>query len=195
MKFLSIVAMSLVLVSCSSSPFQEETKEANKIMEHMSQGIKYSNNGFPSKYEESGVKGRYAVGIGKSISEMDSGEQLSESMAVSNAKFNLINSAPTTFSSIVKKTISTSLGSAQEFSQDDISITKVNNLKGVEVKTSDITCRTRMEPIQGSEKYKISRECRAISRVPISELKKAYDFTIKNSLSEKISKSKLERSM
>lgn len=194
MKYLSTVAMIGFLVGCSSSPFKEETKQADMMMEHMSQGVRYSEGGFPDKYKESGLKGRFIVGIGKSLYPMSYGEQMSESAAVSNAKFNIINSGPTTFSSLVEKTLSSDLN-IQQFSQKDISVTKVKNLKGIEIKASEVLCRTRTEPTEGSKKYRIQRECRAIARVSVDELKAAYDFTISSSLGDSVSKSKIVKEM
>lgn len=190
MKLLMIVAMSVVLISCSSSPFKEEARQADMMMEHMSQGVRYSEGGFPDKYKESGVQGRFVVGVGKSLYPMSYSEQMSESAAVSNAKFNIVNSAPTTFNSLVEKVLSSDLN-IQQFNQKDISVSKVKNLKGIEIKTSDVLCRTRMEPIEGRKKYKVQRECRAIARVSINELKDAYDFTISSSLQKRVSKDKI----
>ena len=189
MKLLSMIIMSIFLFSCSSSPFKTETEEANKIMEHMSQGVQYDKE-FPDKYKESGVQGRLVIGVGKSLYPMSYSEQMSESAAVSNAKFNIINSAPTTFNSLVEKVLSSDLN-IQQFNQKDISVTKVKNLKGIEIKASEVLCRTRMEPTEGRKKYKVQRECRAIARVSINELKDAYDFTISSSLKEKVSKDKI----
>lgn len=194
MKLLLIVAMSAVLVSCSSSPFKEETKKADEMMEHLSQNVRYSGDGFPEKYEKSGQIGRYVIGIGKSIYPMNYNEQMSEAAAVSNAKMNIVNSAPTMFSSIVEKTLSTDLN-IQEFHQKDISITKVKNLKGIEVKPEDVLCLKRIEPIKGKDKYRISRECRSLAKVSIDDLKKAYDLTLSSNLSKKVSKKSILQTM
>ncbi len=192
MRILLCTVMLAGLIGCSSRPFKEESKVADEMMEHMSQGIKYSNGGFPDKFKEDGIRGGYAYGIGKSIYPMEKGEQLGEEAAASNAKFSLIDSAPTFLESEVVKLISSESGSEQEFTRKDISVTKVRNLKGIEVSKKNILCLTRMEPIQGDKKYKISRECRSIARVKVSELKEAYNFTISGPVAKKVSSNKIK---
>lgn len=58
-----------------------------------------------------------------------------------------------------------------------MSITEVQGLKGVMVKEEDAECRVVISPNAQGE-YDNLRECRAISQVPLSELNKAYDFTL-----------------
>lgn len=192
MKFIICLFTCACIVSCSSSPFQEETNRADALMEHLAQGVKYSGGNFPDKYEKSGTSGRCVIGVGKSVQPLGSSEEMNESAAISNAKFSLINSAPTTFESVVQKALGTELGQYQEFSKTDYSITKVNDLKGIEVRSEDVLCKIRIEPTE-SGSYKNSRECRALARVKVSDLKDAYDIMLSSRVSKKTTKEEILR--
>jgi len=193
MKFLVCLLIGLVVTSCASRPFEEESKQADKMMEHLSQDVKYSGGDFPDRFNESGVKGSIVVAVGKSVHELNKSEKMAASAAVSDAKFQLINSGPTTFTSEVVKRVSTELGDTEEFDQKDISITKVRNLKGIQIKQSDVICKKRIEPTQGRAKYKYMRECRAVATVKLGELLDAYDFTINGNLKRKTNKKEISK--
>ncbi len=178
-------------VSCSSRPFQEESEENDKMMSHLSQGVKYSGGDFPERFKDNGIRGGYVWGVGKSIYPLEKGEQLAEEAAKSNAKFDLINMAPTMMESLVKKLISSEHGEFQDFSKEDVSVTKIKKLTGVQVLARDTLCKTRTEPIPGPKKYKISRECRSIAKVKVSDMRAAFSITLSDKLSSKVSKERV----
>jgi hypothetical protein len=95
------------------------------------------------------------------------------------AKFKLVESAPTEFKSLVQQAIGNSLGYTGEFTKIETSITEVHALRGIEVKEDDIVCKMVVEPtIEGG--YSNMRECRSIARVPLTELNKAFNFSMEH---------------
>ena len=165
------------LVSCSSSPFKETTREQEMVNEHLSQGVKFLEGDFDSKYSQTGKRGAVIVSGGSAIYPIETNQKLVENAAVADAKFRLTESAPSEFRKEVRRAIGTELDGVGEFSQTDVSITEVQNLTGVRVKYEDIQCRTRVEPTSTGE-YRTMRECRALATVKVSQLKNAYDFTV-----------------
>lgn len=178
------IVISLAIVGCSSSPFQKKRDRAEVILEHMSQTKMLSGGEFPAKFNESGTRGQYLLGVGKSIYPTGTNIQLCESAAVSAAKFNLIESAPSSFESIVEKSLGTGQGMFEEFSKRDLSVTRLEGLKGIEVEPRDVMCKTQIEPLE-SGSYKTSIICKAIARVKISELVKASEQTKQRSIAGK----------
>ncbi|EQC44487.1 putative lipoprotein [Bacteriovorax sp. BSW11_IV] len=195
MKLLISMMILGVFTSCASRPFKAESEENDKMMSHLSQGVKYSNGEFPDRFNDNGIRDGYVWGVGKSIYPIEKGVQVAEEAAKSNAKFDLINMAPTMMESLVKKIISSESGEFQDFSKEDISITKIKNLTGIQVSAKDTMCKTRTEPVTGPEKYKISRECRSVAKVRLSDMRAAFDFTLSDRLLAKVDKKKILRSM
>lgn len=174
---LSIIGLSLVVVSCSSSPFKEQSDQQDKITKHMSQEKKYIGGEFESKYSNSGNDGFTLRAVGQSVYPVASSEQVARLAAIANAKFKIIESGPTEFKSLVQQAIGNSLGQTGEFTQIDTSVVEVKALRGIEIKQEDVSCKIVIEPnVEGG--YNNLRECKAIARIPLSELKKAYDFTV-----------------
>ena len=195
MKSLSYLLVGVLVVSCASRPFEQEAREADMMAEHLSQDIKYTGGDFDSRFNDTGVKGSIVVAMGKSVHDLNKSEKMAASAAISDAKFQLINSAPTSFTSEVIKRVSTELGDTEEFDQKDISVTKVRNLKGIQIRQSDVVCKKRVEPVKSKERYRYMRECRALARIKLSELLAAYDFTLRGDLKNKTSKKKIKSLM
>ena len=175
------------LVSCSSSPFKETTREQEMVNEHLSQGVKFLEGDFDSKFAKTGRTGSYVTAVGNAIYPVDVNQKLVESSAIANAKFRLTESAPSEFRKEVQQAVGTELGGIGEFSQVDVSVSEVKNLTGIVVAFEDVQCRTRVEPMSDGG-YRTMKECRALAKVKASELKKAYDFTIasKYNVSKKV---------
>lgn len=177
MKLVIYVTLFIGIVGCSSSPFKETTKEQDMVNQHLSQGVKFLEGDFNDKYSKTGRTGVYVTAVGSAIYPQDFSTELAKAKARANAKFSLIESAPTEFRKEVQQAIGTEIGGVGEFSQIDVSVSEVQNLTGIEVKHEDTQCRTRVEPTSDGG-YQTMKECRAIARIKASELKKAYDFTI-----------------
>ena len=175
--FIPFLALTF-LVGCSSSPYKEQTAQAEKIAQHMSLGTKYVGGSFDSKLEKSGKVGMFVVAVGKSIQPVDQDEELGEEAAKATAKFNLTQTAPSEFKTLVQKAIGTEVG-VGEFNQIQTSITEVKALRGVDVLNEDIQCLTKITPTATGD-YKYERECRALAKVPLHELNKAYNFTLQS---------------
>lgn len=192
MKVLKLSVLTLILVSCSSSPFEETTKEQNMVNEHLSQGVKYLEGDFDAKYLKSGRAGAYVTAVGSSIHPVETNQKMVENAAVADAKFRLTESAPSEFKKEVQRAIGTEAGGVGEFSQIDVSVSEVKNLTGIKVKYEDIQCKTRVEPTSDGG-YRTMKECRSLARVRAGELKKAYDFTVAEKYG--VSKSKVSSSV
>ena len=191
MKTIGLIAMSLIMFGCSSSPFKESTKRSDMIADHMAKGKRYVGGDFDSRFNSSGSDGFTVKSIGKSLYPVNQNEELAKAAAIADAKFKLIQSAPSEFKTVVQKAVGNSLGFTGEFNQIDMSLTEVHGLKGVIVKEEDVECKVVTSPnIQGD--YDHLRECRAISQVPLSELNKAYDFTLEKKYGS-IGKSSVEK--
>lgn len=177
MKYFSFLALGVLLVSCSSSPFKEATKKQEMINDHLSQGVRYLEGDFDERYSKTGREGAYIKAVGSAIYPIETNQKLVESAAVSDSKFRLISSAPSEFKREVQQAIGTEIGGTGDFSEISISVTEVKNLKGIKSRFEDVECRTKVSPTSNGE-YRTERECRAISRVKASELRRAYDFTV-----------------
>jgi hypothetical protein len=171
------IGLLLGLASCSSSPFKESTSAQNKITSHMSQPKQYIGGDFDSKYSSSSNDGMTLQTTGRAVYPVATNESLVRANAVSTAKFKLVETAPTEFKSLVQQAIGNTLGYNGEFNKIDTSITEVHALRGVEVKEQDIDCRVVIEP-NADGGYNNFKECRAIARVALIELNKAFNFTM-----------------
>ncbi len=192
MRFFTSIMILILFVSCSSSPFKEATKEQEMINDHLSQGFKYLEGDFDEKYAKTGREGVYIKAVGSAIYPVETNQKLIESAAVSDSKFRLISSAPSEFKREVQQVIGTELGGASDYTEISISVTEVKSLMGIKSRFEDVECRTKVSPTSNGE-YKTEKECRALSRVKASELRKAYDFTISNKYG--VSKKKVERKL
>jgi hypothetical protein len=146
----------------------------------MSQPKQYIGGDFDSKFSSSSNDGMTLQTIGKAVYPVATNESLVRANAVSAAKFKLIESAPTHFKSLVQQAIGNELGFTGGYNKIDTSITEVHALRGVEVKEQDIDCRVLIEPtVDGG--YNNFKECRALAKVPLVELNKAFNFTMDHS--------------
>ena len=192
MKTLSLTILALVLASCSTSPFKETTKEQDMVNKHLSQGVKYLEGDFDSKYSKTGRVGVYVTAVGSSIHPVETNQKMVENAAIADSKFRLTESAPSEFKKEVQQVIGTEVGGVGEFSQVDVSVSEVKNLTGIKVRYEDIQCKTRVEPTSDGG-YRTMKECRALARVKASQLKRAYDFTVAKKYG--VSKSKISKSV
>lgn len=174
---LTVLSVSLLLAGCSSSPFKEQTLKNEKVVKHLQQGKQYIDGGFDSRFNNSGNDGMNLRAIGKAIYPIETNELLVRASAISASKFKLTESAPTEFKSLVQQAIGNSLGFNGEFTKIETSITEVHGLRGIEVKEENVQCRTVVEPTSEGD-YKNLKECRSIATVPLSELNKAFNFTM-----------------
>lgn len=177
MRIICLILMLLVFVSCSTNPYKEQSLKQQAIMEHMAQGKQYIGGKFDSKFSSSGSDGMNLRSIGVATYPVDMNEQLAKSAAVADAKFKLTDGAPTEMKRLIQKAIGNSLGYVGEFNQIETSVTEVHALRGIEVKEDDIQCLIVSEPVSDGT-YRTSRECKAIAKVSLSELTKAFNFTV-----------------
>ncbi len=194
MRILTSIMLLGVLAGCSTSPFKESTEYQEKVSEHLASGIQYPEGDFEEKYTKSSSSAMWLTSIGRSIYPLGSSQVLVESAASSAAKMVLIQSAPSEFKSIVQKAISNELGFTGSYSKVDTIVTEVKNLTGVMVRPEDISCKIRVEPMEDGS-FRNSRECRALARVKVSELKKAYRYTIEKKYKSKVSKSAVNKTI
>ncbi|MDD3412486.1 MAG: hypothetical protein PHY47_00635 [Lachnospiraceae bacterium] len=175
----TMMIMCFFLIGCSSSPFKEQMEKQAIIMEHMKQGKQYIGGAFDQKFNQSGSDGTNLRAIGTSTYPVTSNENLARSAAIADAKFRLIDSAPTEFKALVQRAIGNSLGYQGEFNQIETSVIEVKGLRGIEVNENDVACKVASEPTTEGG-YNTVRECKAIARVPMHQLNKAFDFTMEH---------------
>ncbi len=177
MKALLLSVLAAMFVGCSSSPFEQATSRQDAINKHLAQGVRLLDGEFDSKYMTDGSDGMYLKKVGVAVYPIGYSEQIIKSAAVADGKFKLASSAPTEMKQLVQRAIGNSLGYAGEFNQIQTSVSEVYALRGIESSENDIQCRTQVTPtVDGS--YRTERVCRALVRVPLTELVKAYDFTV-----------------
>ncbi len=191
MNKLLIFLISAMLASCSNSPFKENQKYQKHITDHLSQGAKYVNGNFDEKFSKSGQNGIYLTAIGKAVYPLSRNQGVVEEAAISAARFKIVESGPTEFKIIVQKAIGNSLGNIGEFSKIETSITEVKSLTGIKVSYNDIQCKIKTEPTENGG-YNNTRECRAIAKVKMIDLVKAYDFTLERKYRKQINKKKIK---
>lgn len=179
MKYLKLLMLMLILMSigCSTTSFKQAQQRQLLINEHLAQGVQLIDGEFDSKYLTSGSDGISLRKIGIAIYPIGYNEQVIRSAAIADGKFSLIDGAPTEMKSIVQKAIGNAIGYVGEYSQIQTSVTEVRALKGIEASQSNVQCRTQVTPTAEGE-YKTERVCRAIVKVSLTELTKAFDFTM-----------------
>lgn len=173
---LILCLMSFLLVSCSSTSYDNATNKQEIINKHLSQGKRYLDGNFEEKFLVSGNDGINYKAIGRATYPLEYNEDLVRASAVADAKFKLSNGAPTEMKRLVQKAIGNGLGYIGEFSQIETGVTEIFNLQGIESQDEDVSCHIVVEPVMNG--YKNSRECRALAKVPMNSLVEAYAFTV-----------------
>lgn len=182
MKTFSLVLMNLTaigLVSCSSAPVPKspvDTQNEN-IINHMSKGKKIIGKDFESKFQEDGFINGEFVAIGSVKAHYTTNEKAMISMASMEAKSTLLESAPSEYKKIIQNALSYVNNNNGTQDSVGIYITEVKALTGIRVNFSDTQCVLYAEP-KVDVNYEYIRECRAIARVPATNLDIAYKYTM-----------------
>ena len=176
MKTLSLVAL-VGIVGCSSVPKAPVEVQNDIIMNHMSQGKKIIGKDFDEKFSQDGLINGENVAIGSVKATYTTNEKAMLSMASNDAKATLLESAPSEFKKVVQSALS--YVNNDNGTQDSVSIfvTEAKALTGIKVSFSDTQCVVYALP-KSDVSYDYVRECRAIARVPASNLAIAYNFTM-----------------
>jgi hypothetical protein len=176
MKSLSLCAL-FALASCSSVPKPQLEVQNDIIMNHMGQGKKIIGKDFEEKFSQDGlINGEY-VAIGSIRATYITNEKTMIAMASHDAKSTLLESAPSEYKKVVQNALS--YVNNDNGSQDSVSImvTEAKALTGIKVNFSDVQCVVYAQP-KVDVSYDYIRECRAIARVPASNLATAYNYTM-----------------
>lgn len=172
----AIMLVSLVgLVSCASSN-KTGDQGTDAVIAHLSKGPVVIGKDWEEKFTKDGTIGDELVAIG---SKKDSNSMKEETMKVfaeTDSTSRLLSSAPTEFKKIVQRAISTVTGD-ESVDINSYSVTEVKALTGMKTQFSDTQCVKTATPTMDL-KYSFTTECRAIVRVPLANLAKAYNFTL-----------------
>jgi len=149
------------------------------------QGKQYVGGIFDPSYNESGKDGLFLRTIGMAVYPASTSEATVRSAAVADGKQKLITSAPTEFRSMVQSAMGNAMGFTGNLNSIETTITNVSRLEGIEVNQRDIDCRLVIEPnVQGA--FRNNRECRAVVRVPVLSIRKAFEYTLEQANSKKL---------
>lgn len=176
MKKLLIIAPMLTLVfSCSSNKTGHAPTDA--VIEHMSKGKKAMGNDFDSKFQKEGfINGDY-VAISSSKSDINANETAFRVQIEADARARLLQTAPTDFKNVIQRAISSTSNDNGSAEAINITVTEVRSLTGLKSNFDDFQCVTFATP-NVSLTYDYEKECRAIMRIPASNLMKAYKYTL-----------------
>ena len=184
MKTVSLIALLIFLVSCASTNKTGDA-QTDALIAHMSQPERVIGKDWEEKFTKDGFIGGDYVAIGSSTSrDIDYYQKPLRVNAESDATARLLRSAPSDFKKIVQKVINTLDGDEGSTQESQIMITEVKSLTGMKSNFDDIQCVTTAKPNQNM-KYTFTKECRVIVRVPVSNLMKAYDYTLERKYSIK----------
>ena len=180
-KSLTIVPILILLASCSSSPYKAETEARNKTLAHLSMKPEALDGEFDSKYNiANGKDGSSLIAVGTVRSEsLNADDNVLLDKAIFKAKSKLVASAPSEFKKMVQQSIGDSTDNQDTgFEQSSILVTEVRDLTGFRVEDSEMECKRFSEPTAVGD-YRFIKVCKAIVRVPLANLEKAYKYTLK----------------
>ena len=175
MKYLLLTGL-VTLVSCSTPPSKFDIQN-DQVVEHLNKPKKVIGQDFDSRFETDGLVGGEFIAIASVTDKIDKNEKQMQIMAEADARSRLLNSAPTEFKKIIQNAVSTSTGDNGNVENIGITITEVRALTGLTSNFKDVQCVKYATPNHNMN-YDYTKECRAIVRVPASELMKAYSYTL-----------------
>lgn len=165
------------VTGCSSTPKSVTEDQNQAIVNHLAKGKQIIGKDFEEKFTKEGLINGDYVAIGSyETNQLQNVKHFAQLRAEEDSKNKLFNTAPTEYKKIVQSAISTVNGSI-EAEKVSISVTEVQALTGLTSGFNDSQCVQYANPTQDL-KYEYSYECRAITRVPASNLMKAYKYTL-----------------
>jgi hypothetical protein len=147
------------------------------ILKHMAEGKKVVGKDFESKFFEDGLINGEFVAIGAVKASYNTNEKSMLAMASMEAKSTLLESAPSEFKKVVQGSLSYMNNDNGALDAVSIYVTEAKALTGIKVQFSDTQCVVYALP-KVDVSYEYVRECRAIARVPATNLASAYKFTM-----------------
>ena len=179
--YVSIVVLTVLLASCSSDPYKKERNHRDQVMSHISQKPEALDGEFDAKYNiANGRDGSSLIAVGTVRSEsLNADDNVLLDKAIFKAKSKLVASAPSEFKKMVQQSIGDSTDNQDTgFEQSSILVTEVRALTGFRVEDSEMECKRFSEPTAVGD-YRFIKVCKAIVRVPLANLEKAYKYTLK----------------
>lgn len=177
MSKISILILMLTIVSCSSVKKTGDAK-TDAVLEHMSQAPRVMGKDWEERFTKDGfIEGNY-VAIGSSttndLNGKEGGIRVNTEAIATGA---LLKSAPTDFKKVIKRVLNSLDNNEGSTTEDQISVTEVKALTGLNSSFGDFQCVKKAIPNK-ELKYDFAKECRVIVRVPAKNLIDAYDFTL-----------------
>ena len=182
MKNLSLCVMNaaaLTLASCATAPAVKTSVENQNdiILQHMGQGKKVVGKDFAAKFSEDGFINGEFVAIGSVKGSYNTNEKSMLSLAAMEAKTTLLESAPSEFKRVIQSSLSYVNNDNGSLDAVGIYVTEAKALTGVKVNFTDTQCVVYALPMVDVS-YEYIRECRAIARVPATNLASAFKYTM-----------------
>jgi len=171
--FYPLLVMTLI-AGCSSAPKSQVEENNQAVVNHMAKGKQPIGKDFDEKFTKEGILNGEYVAIGMYTGYEN--ESMMKLKAEEDSKTRLLNSAPTEFKKVIQNAISTATGT-NNVEKVTITIAEVHALTGLNSNLSDSQCVKYSIPTEDL-KYKYETECRVITRVPSSNLMKAYSYTM-----------------
>lgn len=178
-----LMVMALI-AGCSSAPKSPVEENNQAVINHLAKGKQVIGKDFEERFSKEGLVNGDYVAIG-SFEAKHSGSDLAfaKLKAEEDSKSRLLNSAPTEFKKVIQNAIS-SVSGTNDVEKVTISVSEVQALTGLTSNISDVQCVRYSNPTEDL-KYEYSTECRVITRVPASNLLKAYNYTLDKKYSMK----------
>lgn len=183
-KLLLLTLATSFIFGCSTAPKSQVEENNDAVVKHLSKGKQVIGKDFDDKFNKEGlINGEY-VAIGSYIGTKNTSHpSFGILRAEEDSKSKLLNSAPTEFKKVVQNAISTVNGS-NEVDNVTITVGEVQALTGLNSGFNDRQCVTYANPTEDL-KYEYIVECRVITRVPATNLMKAYNYTLDKKYSVK----------
>ncbi len=175
--FMNVAALSLA--SCASAPEEKQVVEVQNdiILKHMAEGKKVIGKDFDKKFSEDGLINGEFVAIGSVKASYNTNEKSMLALATMEAKSTLLESAPSEYKKVIQSSLSYVNNDNGALDSVGIYVTEAKALTGIKVQFSDTQCIVYALP-KMDVSYEYVRECRAIARVPATNLATAYKYTM-----------------
>lgn len=175
--YISILLITLSIVGCSTTPQQKVENQNDAVISHLEKGKRVIGKDFEDRFNKEGLINGDYIAIGTFETTNNNAQRFSMVLkAEEDSKSRLLNSAPTEFKKVVQNAISTVSGS-NDAEKVTITVSEVQALTGLNSNLNDIQCVKFAMPTEDL-KYEYSTECRVITRVPASNLLKAFNYTM-----------------
>lgn len=182
--YINILALLVLMVGCSTTPQQKVEDQNDKIIAHLEKGKRIIGKDFDEKFTKEGlINGEYVAIGSHSSTKNTANSAFAYVKAEEDSKSKLLNSAPTEFKKVIQNAISTISGT-NEVDHVTITVAEVRALTGLSSGFNDRQCVTFANPTEDL-KYEYIVECRVLTRVPASNLMKAYNYTLDKKYSVK----------